>query len=237
MIPARYGSQRFPGKPLAILWGKPLLQHVWERAREVRGLDELVIATDDDRIAQVARGFGAIVEMTPIDLVSGTDRVAVVVRSHPAAEIVVNLQGDEPELDPGAVTSLVAGMRNDPSILMATLAHGWEEGVDWSAPELVKLAVDEKGDALYFTRSEPRVTKRDSVLRHIGVYGYRREFLEQFAAWPASTGERAERLEQLRAMERGVKIRVFQAARPFSGVDTPQQLEALERRGPAATEA
>ena len=125
-------------------------------------------------------------------------------------------------------------MREDLTIRMATLAHRLEPGIDWSAPDVVKLAVDSKGDALYFTRSAPRVEPGRQSLRHIGVYGFRRDFLQQFASWTPTAGERAERLEQLRALERGVKIRVFVASRAFSGVDTPEQLASLERRGPAS---
>src|SRR5262245_25936558 len=123
VIPARHGASRFPGKPLAVLWGKPLLQHVWERARAARGIDRLVIATDDDRIAHIARSFGAEAEMTPADCASGTDRVAEVARRHPEFAIVLNLQGDEPELDSEAVSALVLGMRAEPEARMATLAH------------------------------------------------------------------------------------------------------------------
>src|SRR5690242_10216845 len=123
VIPARYGASRFPGKPLATLWGKPMLQHVWERARGARGIDELVIATDDERIASAARGWGAAVEMTSAGCTSGTDRVAEVARRRPQAQIVLNLQGDEPELETGAVTRLVEAMRADDAITMGTVAH------------------------------------------------------------------------------------------------------------------
>ena len=123
VIPARYGASRFPGKPLAALWGKPMVQHVWERARAARGIDRLVIATDDERIAAAARGFGAAVEMTSPDCASGTDRVAEVARRQPEHAIVLNLQGDEPELETGAVTRLVAAMRADDTVQMGTVAH------------------------------------------------------------------------------------------------------------------
>jgi len=123
VIPARYGASRFPGKPLAMLWGKPMLQHVWERARAARGLDELVVATDDERIASAARGWGASVEMTSPSCTSGTDRVAEVAHRRPQAQVILNLQGDEPELETGAVTRLVEAMRADESIVMGTVAH------------------------------------------------------------------------------------------------------------------
>ena len=232
VIPARYGAQRFPGKPLASLWGKPMLQHVWERARAARGIDRLVIATDDRRIAEAARGFGAEVAMTSPDHASGTDRVAEVARAHPDASIVLNLQGDEPELDSEGVSRLVEGMRAEPNVRMATLAHQEDDASVFAAPEVVKVAADANGFARYFTRRWPPPGEANAAMRHVGVYGFRREFLFEFAGWPLGALEREERLEQLRAVERGVPIRVYEATHAFSGIDTPDQLEALERRGP-----
>lgn len=233
VIPARFGATRFPGKPLATLWGRPLLEHVWNRARAVGGVDRLVIATDDDRIERVARAFGGEVVRTSPACASGTDRVAEVARAHAGHAIVVNLQGDEPELDPEAVSRLVAGMRADPAIRMATLAHREDDPAVLARPDVVKVAVDDDGCAVYFSRvhAVPGPGER-APLRHVGVYGFRRDLLLEFAAWPPGEAERAERLEQLRALERGVRIRVFETARGFSGVDTPEQLAELERRGP-----
>ena len=205
VIPARYGATRFPGKPLATLWGKPMLQHVWERARSAPGIDALVIATDDVRIAEVARGFGVEVEMTSSALTSGTDRVAEVARRRPSFDVVLNLQGDEPELDADAVGRLVTVMRDDPTILMGTLAHREEDPRLLAAEDVVKVVVDGSGFALYFSRSVvTRGSRGGPALRHVGVYGFRRELLLAFATWPAGDLERAERLEQLRALERGV---------------------------------
>jgi 3-deoxy-manno-octulosonate cytidylyltransferase (CMP-KDO synthetase) len=233
VIPARYGASRFPGKPLAKLWGKPLVQHVWERARDVAGLDALVIATDDARIAAVARRFGAEVEMTPVDCATGTDRVARVAWHHPGAAIVVNLQGDEPELDGAAVAALIAGMRADPHVHLATLAHREPNPAAFISEHVVKVELDADGWALYFTRRWPAPEwAGGEVLRHIGVYGFRRPFLIEFASWPPGPHEQAERLEQLRALERGVRIRVYPSDRAAVGVDTPEQLAELERRGP-----
>ena len=233
VIPARYSASRFPGKPLALLWGKPMLQHVWERAREIRGLDELVIATDDQRIADAARGWGAGVEMTSPTCSSGTDRVAEVARQRPGAAIVLNLQGDEPELDSVAVGTMVARMRADATIRMATLAHEEHDRAALASEQVVKVGVDAGGLALYFTRRDPvRDPRGAHPLRHVGVYGFRRDLLLEFADWPLGKLELEERLEQLRAVERGVKIKVFTGTRPFSGVDTPEQLEVLEKRGP-----
>jgi 3-deoxy-D-manno-octulosonate cytidylyltransferase len=232
VIPARFGATRFPGKPLATLWGRPLIRHVWDRASAIEGVDALVVATDDPRIADTARAFGAVVEMTSPDCASGTDRVAEVARRNPEHEIVVNLQGDEPELDPVSVSAMVAGLSADPTLAMATLAHA-DERARMAAPEVVKVAVDERGFALYFSRSLVAESERHArVLRHVGIYGFRREFLLEFAAWPPGEGERRERLEQLRALERGVPIRVFECGGSGTGIDTPEQLAALERRGP-----
>jgi 3-deoxy-manno-octulosonate cytidylyltransferase (CMP-KDO synthetase) len=234
VIPARFGAQRFPGKPLAPLWGKPMLQHVWERARAAPGIDRLVIATDDKRIADAARSWGATVEMTSPDRVSGTDRVAEVARRHTEAGIVLNIQGDEPELDSEAVGRLIAAMRAEPLLRMGTIAHTETDETAMAAPDVVKVGVDADGYATYFTRTRPGPDARGTMLRHVGVYAFTHECLMAFARWPAGRAEREQRLEQLRALERRVRIRVVTGTKPFTGVDTPEQLEALERRGPRA---
>lgn len=234
VIPARYGATRFPGKPLQLLWGKPMLQHVWERARAAKGLDRLVIATDDARIQAAATGFGAEVEMTAATHESGTDRVAEVARRAHEFELVLNLQGDEPELDGEAVARMVAAMRADPDIRMATLAHVEEEPRALAAEDVVKVVVDSDGWALYFSRADVAAGSRGGpALRHVGVYGFRRDLLLEFTSWPPSPLERAERLEQLRALEHGIRIKVIVGHTAFAGVDTPEQLAILERRGPA----
>ncbi len=233
VIPARHAAQRFPGKPLAMLWGKPMLQHVWERACQARGLDQVIVATDDVRIESAARAWGATVEMTSSECASGTDRVAEVARRHPEAQIVLNLQGDEPELDAIGVTRLVAGMRAEPDVQMATLAHRARDISEFASEHVVKLGLDASGFALYFTRQwPPAIAGAGEILRHIGVYGFTREFLLEFAGWPPGVAERAERLEQLRAVERGVRIRVYMSDHLAQGIDTPEQLAELEARGP-----
>ena len=238
VIPARYGASRFPGKPLAVLWGKPMLQHVWERARAAKGIDELVVATDDERIASAARGWGANIEMTSPECTSGTDRVAEVARKRPHAQVILNLQGDEPELETGAVTRLVEAMRADESIAMGTIAHHEPDLNALATPDVVKVVVDDAGYALYFSRADLAGASRGGpALRHAGVYAFRRPLLLEFATWPPGGLELAERLEQLRAVERGVRIKVVLGERPFAGVDTPEQLQALERRGPQAVGA
>ncbi len=234
VIPARFGAQRFPGKPLATLWGKPMVRHVWERARAAAGLDRLVLATDDDRIAAAARAFGAEVAMTSPDCASGTDRVAEVARGLPGFGIVLNIQGDEPELETAALSRLAAAMRDDPSVRMGTIAHHEPDPAALASEHVVKVAVDGEGFAVSFTRRPPPEGAPAGArpLRHAGVYAFRRDFLLEFAAWPPGELERRERLEQLRAVERGVRIRVVVGERGFSGVDTPEQLAALEARGP-----
>lgn len=233
VIPARFGAQRFPGKPLAPLWGKPMLRHVWERARAARGLDALVVATDDERIAAAARGWGAEVEMTSAACVSGTDRVAEVARRRASGDIVLNIQGDEPELETDAVTRLVEAMQGEPDVRMGTIAHHEPDRAVMADPNVVKVVLDEAGFALYFSRADiASASAGGPALRHAGVYAFRRDVLLAFAAWPSGALERAERLEQLRAVERGIRIRVVLGERAFAGVDTPEQLAALEARGP-----
>jgi 3-deoxy-manno-octulosonate cytidylyltransferase (CMP-KDO synthetase) len=233
VIPARYGASRFPGKPLIPLWGKPMLRHVWERARAARGIDELVIATDDDRIASAARSWGAAVEMTSSACTSGTDRVAEVAKRHASAQIILNLQGDEPELETSAVSALIEVMRSDANIRMGTIAHHEPDVRVLASPDVVKVVLDADGFALYFSRADiANASGGGPALRHAGVYAFRRDLLLEFAAWPPGKLEQAERLEQLRAVERGVRIRVVLGEHPFTGVDTPEQMAALEMRGP-----
>jgi 3-deoxy-manno-octulosonate cytidylyltransferase (CMP-KDO synthetase) len=232
VIPARFGATRFPGKPLAMLWGKPMLRHVWERARAARGLDRLIVATDDPRIAEAARGWGAEAAMTSPECASGTDRVAEVARRAPEFAIVFNLQGDEPELETEAVSRLAEVMRADRSIRMGTIAHHEPDRAAMASENVVKVVVDAEGFALYFSRADVAAASRGGpALRHAGVYAFRRDLLLEFASWPPSPLERAERLEQLRALERGVRIKVVRGTWPFAGVDTPEQLAALEARG------
>ena len=233
VIPARFGAQRFPGKPLAMLWGRPMLRHVWERAQAAHGIDALVIATDDTRIAEAARAFGAEVEMTSPECASGTDRVAEVARRRPDFDVIFNLQGDEPELESEAVTKLAELMRRRPDVRMGTVAHHEPDLAAMASEHVVKVVVDVDGLALYFSRADLAAASQGGpALRHAGVYAFRRDLLLEFAAWPPGRLELAERLEQLRVVERGVRIAVVLGERPFAGVDTPEQLAALEQRGP-----
>ncbi len=233
ILPARWGSTRFPGKPLHPLAGKPLIQHVWERCRCCTRLDDLLVATDDERIRAAAEGFGARVAMTSPDHPSGTDRIAEAVAADPAATHVINIQGDEPLIAPALVDELVAALLEDPALDMVTAANPIDPGDSAVAdPNVVKVVVDLSGRALYFSRS-PLPYFRNAVeglpvLRHKGIYGYRRAFLERFVAWPPSPLERAESLEQLRALEHGASIRVIATDEDSPGLDTPEQVAAIE---------
>ena len=235
IIPARYGSSRFPGKPLAQLWGKPLIQHVHERASRARSAGRVIVATDDERIARAAAGFGAEVEMTAAGHVSGTDRVAEVA-GRIEAELIVNVQGDEPLIDPASIDAAVEPLARDPSIPMGTLCCPIEELADLANPNVVKVVCDREGFALYFSRLPiPFVRDRGADAarrRHIGLYVYRRGFLLELAGLRPTPLELAERLEQLRALEHGRRIRVVEVGSASPGVDTPEDLERLERTPP-----
>jgi 3-deoxy-manno-octulosonate cytidylyltransferase (CMP-KDO synthetase) len=228
VIPARYGSTRLPAKALADVGGVSMVVRVWQRARQARCLTKALVATDDERIARVVRDAGGVAEMTSSVHPSGTDRVAEVA-GRLRADIYVNVQGDLPFIAPADLDALAAPMSADASIPMATLATPIVDDDEWRNPNVVKVVSDARGDALYFSRS-PIPYCRDhagtpgAALRHIGVYAYRREFLLEFASWPAGQLEQIEKLEQLRAMERGYRIRVVRSVAPSLEVDTPADL-------------
>ena len=233
VIPARYASSRFPGKVLVSIGGKTMLQHVWERASEARYLTSVVIATDDDRIRGAAEAFGARVIMTRGDHVSGTDRVAEAA-SASNAEIVVNIQGDEPMIDPGAIDAAILGLLDGEDTVMATLKKRIEREHEIGDPNVVKVVSNLAGDALYFSRSPipfPRDPGGDpaglACFKHIGLYVYRREFLLSYPDLPVGPLERAEKLEQLRALENGFRIRVVETEYESLGVDTPADWERV----------
>jgi len=228
VIPARFASSRFPGKALASLAGKPVLQHVFERASQARYLHKIIIATDDQRIFDAARAFGAQVRMTRADHPSGTDRVAEVAESENAS-VIVNIQGDEPLLDPEAIDAAVLGLTSDPDVSMATLSKRIEDPAEVTDPNVVKVVSNLAGDAIYFSRSPiPYVREGGAVhYKHIGLYVYRRDFLLAYSGLPVGPLEQAERLEQLRALENGHRIRVVETDYESFGVDTPQDLERV----------
>jgi len=232
VIPARFSSTRFPGKILAPLAGKPMLQHVYERASQARYLSSTIIATDDQHIFDVARGFGARVRMTRADHPSGTDRVAEVA-SVENAEVIVNIQGDEPLIDPAAIDAAILPVAHDPDILMATLKKKIEDFSEIDNPNVVKVVTDRAGDAIYFSRC-PIPFNRDGAsgttyYKHIGLYIYQRDFLLNYSSLPVGPLEQTERLEQLRALENGYRIRVVETEYESLGVDTPADLERVEK--------
>jgi len=232
VIPARFSSSRFPGKVLASLHGKSMLQHVYERASQARYLTSAIIATDDDRVAAVARSFGAPVRMTRADHMSGTDRVAEVASAE-NAEIVVNIQGDEPLIDPAAIDAAILPLVHEPGVVMATLKKRIENPREISDPNVVKVVTDTAGDAIYFSRS-PIPFDRDRTgtvpyFKHVGLYVYEHNFLLGYSSLTVGPLEGAERLEQLRALENGYRIRVTETEYESWGVDTPADLERVSQ--------
>lgn len=233
VIPARYASTRLPGKPLHPIAGKPLIQHVWERCARAKGIETVIVATDDMRIAEAAFGFGAEVAMTSPKHRSGTDRVAEVAKKLPGVTHIINVQGDEPMVDPAIVAKLAVVMAKDPAIGMITSASVFTPEDDVANPNMVKVVMDRAGDALYFSRSVIPYLRGDGVqptyYRHQGIYGYRTKFLLQFVKWKPGALEQAESLEQLRALENGGTIRVVLARSAAVGVDTLEDVAAVER--------
>ena len=232
IIPARWGSSRFPGKPLHIIAGKPLLQRVWQRCMRARSLDAVIIATDDMRIAEAAFEWGAEVALTSSKHRSGTDRAAEVASKAPEFTHVINIQGDEPLTDPRLLDRLVRELRANKKLEMITAAHPFEEEGGIESPHQVKVVLDAMSNALYFSRSPipfMRETSAVRPLRHQGIYGYTRDLLLRFVRWKASPLERAESLEQLRALENGVTVHVLVTKHGSPGVDTPEDAAALEQ--------
>jgi 3-deoxy-manno-octulosonate cytidylyltransferase (CMP-KDO synthetase) len=231
-IPARWGSTRFPGKALAGIAGEPMIAHVVRRARAARTVDHVVVATDDDRVAAAAAAAGAEAVMTG-EHPSGTDRIAAAVGGRTDWEIIVNVQGDEPMLSGDNIDRLVEGMRADSALGMATLCRPLPAD-RVNDPNAVKVVRDIHGKALYFSRSavpyprDPEVAEQAWRL-HLGIYGFRPKTLARFVSTAPSTLERAEGLEQLRALENGIGILVLDAPDPAFGVDTPEDLERVER--------
>ncbi len=234
VIPARYAAQRFPGKPLVLIAGKPLVQRVYEQARQASRLDDVVVATDDTRILEAVEAFGGNAMLTDPACPSGTDRVAEVARQH-SCELVVNIQGDEPLMRPAMIDQLVAGMESEPAFPMGTLARAIESAEVWSNPNVVKVVFGTKGNALYFSRcSLPYVRDANGAFvagkayKHIGIYAYRREFLLKFVTLSQTELEKTEKLEQLRALEHGYPIRVWITPHDSIGVDRPEDVTLVE---------
>lgn len=237
IIPARYASSRLPGKPLLRIAGRPMLQHVYERALQC-GARDVIIATDDERIATAAAGFGAPVCMTAADHASGTERLAEVVGQHgwPADSIVVNVQGDEPLIQPALIRQVASDLAGHPDAAVATLAFPLESPALLNDPNVVKLVLDRQGYALYFSRApipfvrDPGDDVAAGGLRHIGLYAYRAGFLGRYRQLEPAPFEQLEKLEQLRVLWHGMKIHVAIAAvMPGTGVDTRDDLQRVER--------
>jgi 3-deoxy-manno-octulosonate cytidylyltransferase (CMP-KDO synthetase) len=232
VIPARFASTRFPGKPLADIDGRPMIEHVYRRAEASPVVSRVIVATEDARIAAAVADFGGNVMLTRADHPSGTDRLAEVV-STLSCDVVVNVQGDEPLLDPGAITEVVAPFA-DPAVVMTTLYRRIDRPADLSDPNVVKIVVDRAGFALYFSRAPIPHARNPRhgwppLYRHIGVYGYRRTALMVLATLEPTPLERTEALEQLRALEHGIRIKAVETSYDSIGVDTPADLEEVRR--------
>jgi 3-deoxy-manno-octulosonate cytidylyltransferase (CMP-KDO synthetase) len=227
IIPVRYQSTRFPGKPLALILGKPMIQWVYEGAQEAKLLDRIIIATDDKRIFQAANKIGAEAVMTSADHSSGTERVAEAA-TRVDASIIVNIQGDEPLVN-GAMLDALVKVLLDPSIPMATLMARVDDIALLQERDIVKVVADKEGNALYFSRSPLPYLAPDYFFQHIGIYSYRKDFLLNFHLLPASRLEKIERLEQLRVLENGLRIKMVEISRPTLSVDTPQDIIKVEK--------
>ena len=250
IIPSRFGSSRFPGKPLAILAGRPLVAWVVEAVKKAKGLDEVLVATDDERIVAAVERHGGTAVMTPSDLPSGTDRIACAARNFLGRDfadddILVNVQGDEPLIDPALVERLAAKLKDDPRWSMATAVTPIRNAADFAAKTVVKVVLDRDDGALYFSRAPipcdrdhapafPAPGRRpveDSSLyvRHLGIYAYRGAFLKRYIAEPPCALEKTEKLEQLRALWMGARIAVVRTDDEGVGVDTPEDAARVEK--------
>lgn len=240
IIPARYQSTRLPAKPLIDIAGRPMIEHVYRRAAEARTVTGVVVATDDDRILRAVQGFGGVAVMTAPDHPSGTDRLAEVARGLPC-RLVVNVQGDEPLIDPAVIDAVVAPLLDDPSIEMGTASRPLRDAGEFHAPAVVKVVCGVDGRALYFSRAPipfprqaadgtPAGPAPPTLARaHVGLYVYRRDVLLRLAALPPAALERTESLEQLRALAHGIRIHVVETTHHAIGVDTPEDLARVRQ--------
>ena len=244
IIPSRFGSSRFPGKPLAMLAGKPLVAWVVEAVKKAKSLDEVFVATDDERIVKAVEEYGGVAVMTPSELPSGTDRIACAARNRFGGDfgdddILVNIQGDEPLIDPNLIDELVAKLKDGKGFEMATAVTPIKCAADYAAKTVVKVVLDRDDGALYFSRA-PIPCDRDNIpnfqtsqtslyVRHLGIYAYRGGFLKRYIAEPPCALEKTEKLEQLRALWMGARIAVVKTADEGVGVDTPEDAKRVEK--------
>ncbi|MCK5082547.1 MAG: 3-deoxy-manno-octulosonate cytidylyltransferase [Candidatus Omnitrophica bacterium] len=232
VIPARWASTRFEGKVLATINDKPMIQHVWERSNRSELLNDLIIACDDERVVVAAEQFGAKTVLTSKDHASGTDRIAEAIESMDG-DIIVNVQGDEPLIDPAVIDALVTALVDDPSCAMGTVIKVLTAKKELKDPNVVKVVIDGEGNALYFSRSPIPYNRDDEdeviYYKHLGIYAYRRDFLLSYKSLPKSNLEKCEQLEQLRALEFGYKIKTVVTDIETIGVDTPEDLTHVEK--------
>lgn len=245
IIPARYASTRFSGKVLADETGKPLVQHVYEQARRARTVQRVIVATDDERVRNAVEGFGGEAVMTRADHPNGSCRLAEVAAMLDA-ELIVNVQGDEPEIDPALIDRAVEVLDEQPDCHVSTVASPFAEGEDVTNPNIVKVVCDQRGRAMYFSRAvipfdrdgtADAARRGGELLKHVGLYVYRRAFLLKYVAWPATPLERMEKLEQLRVLEHGESIAVAVHPAHHHGIDTPEQYAAFVKRCAATSGA
>ena len=226
VIPARYASTRLPGKPLKDIAGKPMVCRVYDRASQAKLVSRTLVATDDERILQAVREHGGEAMMTRADHPTGTDRLAEVAASFPDVDLIINVQGDEPLIEPSLIDELASVFETDPDLRMATVKTEIKDEEEQHNPNNVKVVTDQNGYALYFSRSLLPYPRHEGcpVYKHIGIYAYQRDFLLAYAKMPSTPLEEAESLEQLRALENGYRIKVVETRAKFVGVDTAEDL-------------
>lgn len=236
VIPARIGSTRLPRKMLATINGQAIIQKTYLAANKCQDFHKVIVATDSDEIATKAREVGAEVILTPTDIQTGSDRVAFVAKELPEYDVIVNLQGDEPFMHPETLSLLIKPFLTDSTVKMSTVGFKLNYEVDYNNPDFVKVIVDKNGDALYFSRAPIPYFRQDrenisnlNVLHHIGLYAYSREFLLEYTTWTPTPLEQAELLEQLRAMENGVRIRVSETPHKTLEINNAKELEQAQR--------
>lgn len=229
VIPARYASTRLPGKPLADIVGKPMIQHVYERSAQATIPQQVVVATDDEKVFQAVQQFGGKVVMTSSEHQTGTDRLAEVASKYAEVDVIINVQGDEPLIDPKVIDELAQEFLNDTALQMASVMSIMDSE-DYQNPNAVKVVTDLNNNALYFSRSllpYPRVAGKANVYKHIGIYAYKKDFLLKFAKLEPTPLEQSESLEQLRALENGYKIKMIKTKSKFIGVDSIEDLQTV----------